>query len=149
MRARVVYAVIWTVAVVGAVAVGLAAINIVGDSVRGRGPLGSEFDAADAGERWAQRPRPDPEAEVRSRDITGDFGTFVVACQGAYAIGVDARATGTGSWDVVRFEPGPDDDVDAVFSDRTHLVSIEVYCNGGRPTVAEIERSQLGGDDDD
>ena len=40
-------------------------------------------------------------------------------------------------------QPGPDDDVEAVFTNGRALVDIEAFCNGGTPTVAEIERSNL------
>lgn len=103
------------------------------------GPAGA------AAQRSEQRPSPDPDAAVVTRDFTGDFGTFVVSCQGVYASGESARPDGAGGWRVVRFQPGPDDDVDAVFSNRHALVDIQVYCNAGEPTVAEIERSRRPG----
>ena len=136
------YAVTWVVAVLVATAVGLVAIGMVGDAVRGRGPLGGDVGQI-KGVRSSQRSTPDPDASVVRRDITGDFGTFVVSCQGVQATGQTARADASGGWRVVRFEPGPDDDVDAVFANRRSLVDIEVFCNGGKPTIAEIERSRL------
>ena len=59
---------------------------------------------------------------------------------------------GTGSvalltgWRIVSWEKGPDDDVDAVFSDGRNSVDLEVFCNRGRPTLAELERNTLGED---
>lgn len=144
MRRPVLYATAWAVAVVVAIGVGLAAVETVGDAIRGRGPLGGEVirGAADT-EESVRRSRPDPDDSVVSRDLTGDWGTFTVACQGAYASGRDAVADTGNGWRVIRFEPGPDDDVDAVFSSRRHLVEIEVFCNRGLPTIAEIERDNL------
>ena len=49
-------------------------------------------------------------------------------------------------WRIVSWEKGPDDDVDAVFSDGRNSVDLEVFCNRGRPTVAELERNTLGDD---
>jgi hypothetical protein len=43
----------------------------------------------------------------------------------------------------VRFEPGPDDDVEAVFRSPTELIEIEAFCNRGRPTLAELDRSRV------
>ena len=44
------------------------------------------------------------------------------------------------------FEPGPDDDVDAVFANAGRSVELEVFCNRGTPTLAEIERHDLPDD---
>ncbi len=41
------------------------------------------------------------------------------------------------------FEPGPDDDVDAVFSQGRRSIELEVFCNQGRPTLAEQEEHEL------
>ena len=144
MRSRVIYVVTWALAVAVATAVGLAAVGMVGDAVRGRGPLGGEVQPADAAPQGSEQdPRPDPDAELISREISGDFGTFMVSCQGLHAIVHEVRADAAAGWRVVRFEPGPDDEVDAVFSNRRSLVDIEVFCNGGQPTVAETEKSRL------
>lgn len=137
MKGAVMYVLSWAVAVVLATAVGLAAVSTVGDALRGRGPLGGEVRPSE------RRPLLDTDAVVVSRDISGDFGTFVVSCQGVYAIGQQARADTTDGWRVVRFETGPDNDLDAVFSSRHTQVDLEVFCNDGEPTVGEIERSQL------
>lgn len=149
MRRPTLYALAWVVAVVVAIGVGLAAVATVGDAIRGRGPLGGEVTRTDVGVQAAVRqPRPDPDSSVVARDLTYEWGTFTVACQGAFALGQDAVADTAQGWQLVRFEPGPDDDVDAAFTSRTRLVEIEVFCNRGRPTVSEIERDNLTGDDD-
>ena len=44
---------------------------------------------------------------------------------------------------MVSFECGPDDDVDAVFSNGGRSVDLEVFCNQGEPTVGEIEGNTL------
>jgi hypothetical protein len=148
VRTRVLYAVAWALAATAAIGVGVATVATVGDAVRGRGPLGSDVRQADrAADRAKQPARPDPSAAVVTRDISRDFGTFVVSCQGVYAIGVEARPARAGGWRMVRYEPGPDDDVEAVFRDRRQSVDVEVFCDDGHPTVAEIERSRLPDDD--
>jgi hypothetical protein len=82
---------------------------------------------------------------MRTDTVDGEFGTFRVGCRGVVAYGLDyAPARG---WRVVSFEKGPDDDVDAVFSSRGRSVDVEVFCNQGEPTVAEIERNTLPEDD--
>ena len=48
---------------------------------------------------------------------------------------------------MVSYEQGPDDDVDAVFSNGRRSIDLEVYCSRGRPTVAEIENNRLPADD--
>ncbi len=56
------------------------------------------------------------------------------ACgQGSYEFQVDREDR----------EDGPDDDVEAVFAQARRSVEIEVFCNRGEPTVAEIERNEL------
>ena len=45
------------------------------------------------------------------------------------------------------FERGPDDDVDAVFANAGRSIDLEVFCNRGRPTVAEIEFNELPDED--
>ena len=47
---------------------------------------------------------------------------------------------------MVSFEGGPDDDVDAVFSNGRRSFDLEVFCNRGEPTVAEIEENTLPDD---
>ncbi len=41
------------------------------------------------------------------------------------------------------YETGPDDDVDAIFTSGARSIEVEVFCNAGVPTVAEIERKTL------
>lgn len=148
MRRPTLYALAWALAVVVAVGVGLAAVATVGDAIRGRGPLGGEVVRSGAGvEESPPQDRPDPNSSVVTRELTYEWGTFTVACQGAYAFGRDAVADTSRGWGLVRFEPGPDDDVDAVFSSTTRRVEVEVFCSRGRPTVSEIERDNLTGDD--
>ena len=47
---------------------------------------------------------------------------------------------------MVSFESGPDDDVDAVFGNGRRSFDLEVFCNRGEPTVAEIEENTLPDD---
>lgn len=62
-------------------------------------------------------------------------------------LGVGVGPDEDAGWRVVSWEKGPDDDVDAVFSDGRNSVDLEVFCNRGRPTLAELERNTLGEDD--
>jgi len=136
------YALAWLVAAALAVAVGVIAVSSVGASVRDRGPLGNEVPDADQVEGGSV---PDPGATRVRRDIEGEFGTFVVECQGVVAYGIDAQ-TAPG-WRTVSFESGPDDDVDAVFVRGRRSIEIEVYCNQGQPTIGDQEVKTLGEDD--
>ncbi|WP_344008838.1 hypothetical protein [Nocardioides lentus] len=152
MDRRLGYAIAWVVCAVVAIAIGIAAVTTVGASVRGRGPLG------DGGiERSTQgQGRYDPEvavsplpgAEVVRQTVREEFGELDVKCRGAVAYATDARPDRAAGWDVVSFEPGPDDDVDAVFSNAGRSIEFEVYCNRGRPELADYEENTLPADDD-
>lgn len=132
------------VATVLAVTLGVLAVTTVGASLRGRGPLGDEIDPAPVALNGT--PTPEPGAlTVRDR-VSGDWGAFVVECRGTYAYGIRVLPRTDQGWRVVSYEKGPDDDVDAVFSDGRNSVDLEVFCNRGRPTVAEIERNTLADD---
>ena len=77
--------------------------------------------------------------------IEDDFGTFVVECRGVVAYGIETRTRD--GWRTVSYEPGPDDDVDAVFAKQGRSIEIEVYCNQGRPTLGDRESKTLPDDD--
>ncbi len=47
---------------------------------------------------------------------------------------------------MVSYEKGPDDDVDAVFSNGRRSFDLVVFCKRGRPTVGEIEEITLPDD---
>lgn len=134
----------WLTALLVAVGLGLLAVGMVGDAVRGSGPLGAEVIRVDPPSQPSVPASPPPGTSDVRADLTDDFGTFTVACQGPLAAGVDAFAKP--GWRVVRFEPGPDDDVEAVFASDLELVEIEAFCNRGRPEVAELDRSQVNRD---
>jgi hypothetical protein len=136
VRRRTGLAIGWAVVTVLAVAVGLVAVSTVGAQVRDRGPLGHEVIRSSQLEGTAS-PRPE-DPSVR-RDVSGEWGVFVVSCRGVVAYGEDARPDTAGGWEVVSFEPGPDDDVDAVFRNGQRSIDLEVFCNRGEPTVAEQE----------
>lgn len=138
------YTVGWLVAVALAVTVGVVAVTRVGDSMRDRGPISSEQVRVDG---LADAASPEPVASATAlvqESFSGDYGEFVVGCQGVYAIGVAARPAE--GWQVLSYEPGPDDDVDALFSQGARSVELEVFCNGGRPTLAELEAHELAED---
>ncbi|SDR84285.1 hypothetical protein SAMN04488570_0537 [Nocardioides scoriae] len=142
MRRRTGYVTAWVLAAVLAVVVGLLAVSTVGASIRGRGPLGSEVvpEGVEGSVAPTQLADPGP-----SRALRGEWGRFVVRCRGSYAVGVEA--TPAQGWRTVSYERGPDDDVDAVFSNGRSSVDLEVFCNRGRPTIAELERNTLPDDD--
>jgi hypothetical protein len=132
---------LWLVAVVAATGIALAAVGAVGDAARGRGPLGAEvMPLQDADPAPSAVPTGLP---GRTRDIQGEYGTFRVACDGPFASGVDVRADRAAGWSVLSYEKGPDDDVDAVFTQPGRSVEVEVYCNQGAPTVADVERAEF------
>ena len=82
-----------------------------------------------------------------TRTITGDYGRFVVSCQGDNARGERARANTAGGWRLVEYERGPDDDdVDAQFRRARLEVDVNVDCQGGR-AVVDIERDRDDRDD--
>lgn len=145
MVRRVGFALAWVMAATLAITIGIVAVTQVGASIRGRGPLG-ESEMIRNAELREGRASPDPDAE-RIRDVVEDeFGEFVVECRGAVAYGVAARPDSAAGWRTVSYEPGPDDDVDAVFANKARSIDIEAFCNRGRPTVSEIERNTLPDD---
>lgn len=142
------YVAAWVLAASLAVTVGLVAVTSVGASVRDRGPLTGEAQAVrDVRGQDDVTITPDPRAARSSRSFDGDWGSFDVTCQGATALGDGAR--GATGWRVVSYEEGPDDDVDAVFASGVRSVELEVYCNAGRPTLADLEDKTLPSDTDD
>lgn len=145
-RQRAGFALLWVVAAVVTVTVGVAAVTGLGDQIRDRGPLGDNEMVREAGQRTGPAtPNPsDPEVE---ETFTGDFGEITVACQGMYAIGVEARPDEAAGWRTVSYEPGPDDDIDAVFSNGRRTQELEIYCNQGRPVLAEIENNTIPDED--
>lgn len=134
----------WAAATAVAVLVGVLAVSTVGATIRDRGPVGDEVlrDGAALGSTAL----PSPEGPAVRDEVTGEWGGFVVECRDTWAYGVAARPDEAAGWRVVSWEKGPDDDVDAVFSDGRNSVDLEVFCNRGRPTVAEMERNTLGDD---
>lgn len=152
MKRTVGWTLAWLVAATLAIVVGLVAVSSVGAGLRGRGPLGDNEairqarlaeirdDTIDPGEAAQLAPG-------ERRVLSDEFGDFVVECQGPYAVGVDARPDSAAGWSTVSIDRGPDDDVDAVFQNGLRSIEIEVFCNQGIPTVAEIERDELTADD--
>ncbi|WP_139983892.1 hypothetical protein [Nocardioides litoris] len=140
------YVVAWVVAAAAAVTVGLVAVTGVGASVRDRGPLtGGAQAVRDARTDGEGDLVADPGAAAVEDTVTGDYGSFTVTCQGAVATAV--RPEPAAGWRVVSYEAGPDDDVDAVLAAGARSVEVEVFCNGGRPTVSDLEEKTLDADD--
>ena len=146
LRRTVVWSLGWLLAAAASVTVGVVVMNQLGASNRDRGPIGDNelIRQADLTEGSAT---PDPDVEGVRRSIDEEFGSFVVECRGIYAYGVEVVPDEAAGWRVVSFERGPDDDVDAVFAQARRSVDIEVFCNRGEPTVADIERNELPADD--
>ena len=140
------FALAWVVAATLAVTIGIVAVTQVGASIRGRGPLG-EGEMIRNAELAEGSASPDPGAERIRTVIEEEFGEFVVECRGAVAYGVEARPDRAAGWRTVSYEPGPDDDVDAVFANRARSIDLEVFCNRGEPTLSEIEFNTLPDDD--
>ncbi len=132
----------WVVAAVVAVVVGVVAVTSVGASIRGRGPLGDN-DAIRTAQLNSEAGSPGTDAEPVRATIEDEFGSFVVECRGEFALGIEANPDTAAGWRTVSFEDRPDDDIDAVFANQGRSIDVEVFCNRGRPTVAEIEYNQL------
>ena len=142
MKRRILLVGLWVATTAVAVAVGVFAVSTVGATIRDRGPVGDEVIRDNS----APASVPDPEAPSVADEITGEWGAFDVECRDTYAYGVGVRPDKAAGWRIVSWEKGPDDDVDAVFSDGRNSVDLEVFCNRGRPTLAELERNTLGED---
>jgi hypothetical protein len=139
------YALTWLVAVTVATGVALAAVQAVGDAALDRGPLGPAVQPIEETELGAI-PTDGPDAWPKvTKVMRGQYGAFVVSCLGPYAVGENVTAEDEDGWQAISFEPGPDDDVDAVFAKDTLSLEVEVYCNQGSPTIADIERNRFTG----
>jgi hypothetical protein len=146
LRRSLVWSVAWLLAAAASVAVGVIVMNQLGASNRDRGPIGDNELIRQAGLTEGSA-TPDPDAEVVRRSIDEEFGSFVVECRGIHAYGVEAVPDEAAGWRVVSIERGPAVDVDAVFAQTRRSIEIEVFCNRGEPTVAELERNELPEDD--
>lgn len=135
----------WLLAAAASVTVGVVVVTQLGASNRDRGPIGDNELIRQA-ELTEGAATPDPGAAVVRHSIDEQFGSFVVECRGIYAYGVEALPDQAAGWRVVSFERGPDDDVDAVFARERRSIEIEVFCNRGEPTIAEVERNELPDD---
>lgn len=130
----------WIAVAAAAVSIGVIAVTQLGAALTERGPLGNQTARSDLREGSAS---PNPDAPLVTRTFTEEFGEVDVACQGAYARGLEARPDEANGWRTISFETGPDDDIDAVFAQRDRSIEIEVFCNLGQPTISEVERSTL------
>lgn len=142
VRRRAGLAVGWLVATCLAVTVGLLVVTTLGGSLRGRGPLGD-----DTAGRPLPAAHPPSSADLATtapsgrHAFRGAYGSLLVGCQGPYAVVLEHHAAP--GWRILSVERGPDDDVDAVFGTSRHTVELEVFCDSGRPTLAELERNEL------
>jgi len=138
MKRGVLLAIGWFAAVAVAVTVGVVTVSAVDASMRGRGPIGDEVLRSSA----SVTPSPTVDADNLVTDvISGDYGEFEVGCSGAFAVGIEARPAD--GWRLLSHDRGPDDDVDATFTDGTREAEVEVFCNQGRPTLADLEYDDL------
>jgi hypothetical protein len=142
VRRRAGFALGWLVAVSLAVGVGLVVVTTLGDSLRGRGAIGDGVASTDliGGQPPSSTDLAEQGPAVRHA-FSGAFGKLVVKCRGPYASVVGATAAG--GWTVLSYEAQRDDDVDAVFGRHGETVEVEVFCNEGRPTLAELERNTI------
>jgi hypothetical protein len=129
---------VWIAVAAVAVTVGVVTVTRVGASLSDRGPLGNEDARNDLREG---RATPDPDQALVERTFAEEFGEIDVACQGAFAVGLEVRPAA--GWRTVSFETGPDDDVDAVFAREERSMEVEVFCNRGEPTISEVEQNTL------
>ena len=134
---------LWAATTAVAVLVGVFAVSTVGATIRDRGPIGDDVMRDTAADSTSV---PSPRGPRVRGEIAGEWGAFDVACRDTWAYGVGVRPDREAGWRIVSWEKGPDDDVDAVFSDGQNSVDLEVFCNRGRPTLAELERNTLGDD---
>ena len=134
---------LWAVVTTVAVLAGVLAISTVGATIRDRGPVGDDV-ARDTSVQATDVPS--PEGPKGRDEVAGEWGAFVFECRATWAYGVGVRPDEAAGWRIVSWEKGPDDDVDAVFSDGRRSVDLEVFCNRGRPALAELERNTLGED---
>ena len=138
-----IYVGLWAATTAVAVLVGVLAVSTVGATIRDRGPVGAEVVSDTDATRTSV---PSPQGPRVREAITGEWGAFDVECRDTWAYGVGVRPDDGDGEGEVDGEEGPDDDVDAVFSDGQNSVDLEVFCNRGRPTLAELERNTLGDD---
>ena len=134
---------LWAATTAVAVLVGVFAVSTVGATIRDRGPIGDDVMRDTAADSTSV---PAPRGPRVRDEIAGEWGAFDVECRDTWAYGVGVRPDREAGWRIVSWEKGPDDDVDAVFSDGQNSVDLEVFCNRGRPTLAELERNTLGDD---
>ncbi len=149
MRRTLTWSLAWVVAAIVAIVVGVVAVTSLGAGLRGRGPIGDNEAIRQA---EINDGTVDPAVAASStpgerRELVEEFGVFVVECQGPYAVGVEARPDTDAGWRTVSIDRGPDDDVDAVFRNQQRSIEIEVFCNRGVPTIAEIEYDELAEDE--
>ena len=138
-----IYLGLWAATTAVAVLVGVFAVSTVGATIRDRGPVGDEVMRDTVTDSPSV---PSPTGPPVADEISGEWGAFDVECRDTWAYGVGVRPARDAGWRIVSWEKGPDDDVDAVFSDGQNSVDLEVFCNRGRPTLAELERNTLGDD---
>lgn len=129
MRTTIVSAVTWLVAVVIATAVGFTAIGLVGDVVRGSGPIAADIEGDLVSDEPSQIPTQGP---TRRSTFVYPAMTMTAECRGRLARLLDV-VPGEG-WRVELRENGPDEDVDASTSRGDRVFTVEIYCNRGHPT---------------
>ena len=128
MRHRALLVLLWLLTTAAATGVGLLAIHLVGDVLRGSGPVGPAYDSP------GSPPQRSPALVIRST-LSVRAATLVVECTGRSAVLV--RVTPSDGWRVGETERGPDEDVDVLLRRGGASTWVEVYCNDGAPRAVE------------
>lgn len=144
----------WCAAAAVAVAIGVLTVSLLASSMKDRGPIGTAVGETvgvgattpSPGTSSPTTPSPGTSSSpaTAGQVFSGEYGEFEVACDGVWASTVAVRPAS--GWREVSRETGPDDDVDAVFSDGVQEVEVTVFCNRGVPTLDEVEFDTLGSD---
>lgn len=124
VRQRLLLVLTWLVATACATAVGFGATQLVGDVIRGAGPLGPSGEVPSA-------TAPTAPVQVIERHERYPAVEVVVQCAGRTATMTAVQTTP--GWRVVDQERGPDEDVDIEVARGSSTFSVEFYCNRGAP----------------
>ena len=129
-----------------AVLVGVFAVSTVGATIRDRGPLGNEVLRNAAEIEPTAGPSPTRTPAVRDEVIDEEFGR--VRRRVPRHVGVRRRRAPRHGGRLAgrQLREGSRRRRGRGLQRRPRSVELEVFCNRGRPTVAELERNTLGDD---
>ncbi len=134
MRQRIISVVSWIAVTILATGVGFVAISIVGDVLRGSGPLGEDFSVAQ--HRYEVSPEPAPPQQSTYHH---QLATLTVQCIGRTATVLDWQPAPDAT--VVSTDLGPDEDIHLDLDTNGTVIRLEVYCNRGEPRLVIEPRS--------